>query len=146
MRDYKGWSAKERLVSLTKTKAAIAAGIIPPPTTCNRCGKTTGRIDYHNHDYSDPIKHLEQLCQGCHTRLHRLENKEADSKAVLGNESSHDQLSMAVGKCVSKTPAKREMSKNTSSSEIREEMHGIRVAFAKTLGLDWPKSKPYNWL
>lgn len=80
MRDYKGWTAKERLASLIKTKEAIAAGIIPPPTKCNRCGKVTGRIDYHNSDYSDPIKYLEPLCQGCHTRLHRLENKEMDHK------------------------------------------------------------------
>jgi hypothetical protein len=86
MRDYKGWTANERQVSLKKTKAAIAAGVIPPPTKCNRCGKTTGRIDYHNHDYSDPIKYLEQICQGCHLRLHRLENKELDSQKskVLG--------------------------------------------------------------
>ena len=76
MRDYKGWTVNERLASLKKTKAAIAAGTIPSPTKCNRCGKTTGRIDYHNHDYSDPVKYLEQICQGCHTRLHRLENKE----------------------------------------------------------------------
>jgi hypothetical protein len=81
MRDYKGWTAKERLASLKKTKAAIAAGVVPPPTKCNRCGKETGRIDYHNHDYSDPIKYLEPLCQGCHTRLHRLENKEMETKA-----------------------------------------------------------------
>ncbi len=76
MRDFKEWTGNERLASLKKTKAAIAAGVIPPPTKCNRCGKTTGRIDYHNHDYSDPIKYLEQICQGCHIRLHRLENQQ----------------------------------------------------------------------
>jgi hypothetical protein len=85
MRDYKGWTAKERLASLKKTKAAISAGIIPPPTECNRCGKTTGRIDYHNHDYSDPVKYLEQICQGCHTRLHRLENKGIDASSGCSN-------------------------------------------------------------
>ena len=85
MRDYKGWTGKERLASLKKTKAAIAAGIIPPPTKCNRCGRTTGRIDYHNHDYSDPIKNLEPLCQGCHIRLHREENKKIDSETGTTN-------------------------------------------------------------
>lgn len=84
MRDYKGWTAKERLASFAKKKAAIAAGIIPPPTKCNRCGKTTGRIDYHNRDYSDPIKYLEQIGQGCHTRLHRLENKEIENQNSKG--------------------------------------------------------------
>ena len=90
MRDYKGWTAKERLASLKKTKAALAAGVIPPPTKCNRCGKETGRIDYHNQDYSDPIKHLEQICQGCHTRLHRLENKDLDGKTLIENQLSAD--------------------------------------------------------
>jgi hypothetical protein len=80
MRDYKGWTGKERLASLRKTNAAIAAGIIPPATECNRCGKTTGSIEYHNPDYSDSIKYLEPLCKGCHIRLHRKENKNIDSE------------------------------------------------------------------
>lgn len=45
MRDYKGWTGKEHLASYAKTKAAIAAGEISPPTQCYRCSKTTGRID-----------------------------------------------------------------------------------------------------
>ncbi|MBV5330010.1 MAG: hypothetical protein JZU65_20685 [Chlorobium sp.] len=98
MRDYKGWTAEERLASFAKTKAAIAAGIIPPPTQCNRCGKTTGRIDYHNHDYSDPIKYLEQVCQGCHTRLHRMENKEID------NQNNKEPGTAAIKKAVPKIP------------------------------------------
>ncbi len=86
MRDYKEWTGQERLASLKKTKEAIAAGIIPPPTKCNRCGKTTGRIDYHNHDYSDPVKYLEMLCQGCHTRLHRMENR-AQAEATAADKA-----------------------------------------------------------
>ena len=142
MRDYKGWSATERQASLKKTKAAIAAGIIPPPTECNRCGKTTGRIDYHNHDYSDPIKHLEQLCQGCHISLHRLENKEMDGKREIARKGNNNQQTIAIEKIVTKSYAVKEVVNNSSVSEIRDEMHGIRVAFAKALGLDWPAENP----
>jgi len=75
MRDYKQWSAKERYASLKLTKKAIKDGVIPPPTKCSKCGKTSGRIDYHNTDYSDPIKFLIPICRGCHVALHRKENK-----------------------------------------------------------------------
>jgi hypothetical protein len=130
MRDYKGWTAKERLASFAKTKAAIAAGIIPPPTQCNRCGKTTGRIDYHNRDYSDPIKYLEQICQVCHTRLHRMENKEIDANNV----------SSEVNEIVPKVPVIRENRSKYLSSELRENMHQIRIDFTKAIGLDWSEN------
>ena len=70
MKDYKGWTAKQRRESLVKTKQAIADGIIPPATKCNRCGQTEGIIEYHNADYSDPIKFLESLCFRCHMVHH----------------------------------------------------------------------------
>ncbi len=134
MRDYKGWTAKERLASFAKTKAAIAAGIIPPPTKCSRCGKTTGRIDYHNNDYSDPIKYLEQLCQGCHTRLHRLENK-----ALADMNSSLKSTIFAT-----QSESVRSLSNKTTTShpatDISSEMHRIRIDFTKALGLDWSEN------
>ncbi len=77
MLPYKKWTGKQRLESYKLTKKAIEDGIIPPPTKCSKCGKTTGRIDYHNTNYDDPIKYLVMLCKGCHTALHRRENKEA---------------------------------------------------------------------
>ncbi len=89
MRDYKGWTAAQRLASLKKTKEAIAKGIIPPATKCNRCGRTDGRIDYHNEDYSDPIKFLEPLCRGCHLKHHREHNKRLaqENRASMGPRS-----------------------------------------------------------
>lgn len=132
MRDYKGWTASERLASLKKTKAAIASGIIQPPTKCNRCGKTTGRIDYHNHDYSDPVKYLEQICQGCHVRLHRLENQELDA------EKSNEHVPADI----KKSGPKDEKAKKFPVYGISEEMHRIRVAFVKALGLNWPAENP----
>ncbi len=83
MKDYKGWTGAQRLASLKKTKEAIAKGIIPKPTKCNRCGKTEGRIDYHNEDYSDPINNLEPLCQSCHLKHHREHNKKLKEKSEL---------------------------------------------------------------
>ena len=138
MRDYKGWTAAERLASLKKTKAAIAAGIIPPPTQCTRCGKTTGRIDYHNHDYSDPIKYLEQICQGCHTRLHRMENK------ALAEATASETTTVEVAPATRAPSATKNPSTSTASSSSREEMHRIRVDFTKALGLDWAENPNPN--
>ena len=134
MRDYKGWTAAERLASFAKTKAAITAGIIPPPTKCNRCGKTTGRIDYHNHDYSDPIKYLEQLCQGCHTRLHRLENK------ALADNTFSDKCSSGEQQTVPASSASRGTASICPAACSREEMQQVRIAFTKAIGLDWSEN------
>lgn len=73
--NYKKWTGKEREASYKITKKAISDGIIPPPTKCNRCGQTEGRIDYHSENYDDPINGLEQLCMKCHLRHHREYNK-----------------------------------------------------------------------
>lgn len=70
MRSYNGISAQERLASYRKTKQAIAAGIIPPPSKCSECGQTQGRIDYHSEDYHSPTKGLVELCARCHLFLH----------------------------------------------------------------------------
>lgn len=66
------WSPAERMASLKKTKEAIAKGIIPPATKCNRCGQTRGIIQYHNHDYSSPTEFLEALCWRCHMMFHSV--------------------------------------------------------------------------
>ena len=134
MRDYKGWTAKERLASLAKTKAAIAAGSILPPSKCNQCGKTTGRIDYHNHDYSDPIKYLEQLCQGCHIRLHRLENIalaeniSSGNNAIVANQSESNRSTLS------------ENTVTLPKTDTRNEMNQIRIDFTKALGLYWSEN------
>ncbi len=72
MKSYKKWSAKERLESLKKTKQAIKDWIIPEAKKlwCKRCWQTEGIIEYHNEDYSDPIKFLEPLCFRCHIIHH----------------------------------------------------------------------------
>jgi hypothetical protein len=80
MATWKGWTAKDRNASAIKSKKAITDGIIPPPTKCNRCGQTEGVIEYHNADYSDPIKYLEQLCKHCHLNLHMEERNPAAAR------------------------------------------------------------------
>jgi hypothetical protein len=70
MKRYRGWTGKERLKSLHKTRKAIEDGLIPKPKKCNRCGGTRG-VRYHNRDYSDPTKYLEALCTRCHLKEHR---------------------------------------------------------------------------
>lgn len=71
MNDYNGVSGKQRLASWELTKKAMASGEIPYPAKCEICGKTAGRIDYHNETYSSPTKDLLQICQGCHMRWHK---------------------------------------------------------------------------
>jgi hypothetical protein len=70
MRDFRGWSAQGRQESYAKTRQAITDGLIPPARRCKRCGQTEGLVQYHNEDYSDPIKYLEPLCYRCHMMLH----------------------------------------------------------------------------
>jgi len=66
------WTREERFASYVQTQAAIENGDIKPPTElgCNRCEQKQGILQYHNHDYSDPIKYLEPLCFRCHQVLH----------------------------------------------------------------------------
>lgn len=69
------------MASYRLTKKAIAEGVIPKATVCNRCGQDQGIVMYHNHDYSDPIKYLESLCWRCHMVIHSEHiNKEACDK------------------------------------------------------------------
>jgi hypothetical protein len=78
MKSYKGWSAEQRMESFRKTMKAIEDGVIPKAHTCNRCGQKEGIIQYHNEDYSDPIKYLEMLCWRCHMMHHsKKRNPEA---------------------------------------------------------------------
>lgn len=78
---YKQWTKAERDRSYRLTRLAILTGVIPPPSRCNRCGQAEGLIHYHNHDYSDPIKYLEQLCWRCHMVLH-CEHRAPDACAA----------------------------------------------------------------
>jgi hypothetical protein len=69
-RNGRTWTPAERTRSLALTKRAIAEGLIPPATRCARCGQDRGIVQYHNHDYSDPVKFLEALCWRCHMVHH----------------------------------------------------------------------------
>jgi len=70
--DGRTWTPKQRRDSLALTKLAIKNGEIPPPEQlgCAKCGQKLGVIEYHNSDYSDPVKYLEPLCFRCHRMLH----------------------------------------------------------------------------
>ena len=88
MQSYKGWTPAERYESLKKTKQAIRDGIIPKAHTCNRCGQTEGIIQYHNEDYSDPIKYLEMLCWRCHMIHHSTRRNPGAVKAYFEEVAS----------------------------------------------------------
>jgi len=68
--DGRRFSPEQRKASSKKSKAAIAAGEIPQPVKCNRCGQTEGYVSYHNHDYAHHTKFIECLCWRCHAMWH----------------------------------------------------------------------------
>jgi hypothetical protein len=72
MATWNGWTDKQRNASAYWTKKAIERGEIPArPSKCERCGQTEGVLEWHNSDYSDPVKYLVGLCYQCHMTLHR---------------------------------------------------------------------------
>ena len=44
-------------------------GEFPAPTQCELCLATSGRLNYHNEDYSEPFD-VHPICWGCHSALH----------------------------------------------------------------------------
>lgn len=77
MRDYKGFTAKERYANLEKVKKAIRDGLLESPYNlkCERCGQDKGVREYHCYDYT-PEKSMESLtclCWRCHRNLHTYE-------------------------------------------------------------------------
>ena len=71
MKAWNGWTDKERDTIAYQTRKAIRAGLIPAkPSRCDRCGQTEGVLEWHNDNYSDPVKFLKGLCFRCHTVLH----------------------------------------------------------------------------
>lgn len=66
---YNGFSGDVRVLADWKIKVAIELQLIPRPSQCSVCGKTTGRIDYHAENYGRPLQ-IAPICQGCHLALH----------------------------------------------------------------------------
>ena len=68
---WQGWTDKQRNASARQTREAIKAGkIAAKPSECKFCGQTEGILEWHNPDYSDPVKYLQGLCYRCHMVLH----------------------------------------------------------------------------
>ena len=66
---YNGYSGDLRVQADRKIKIAIELGLIPKPEQCTVCGSKEGRIDYHNEDYSHPLRTVA-ICMKCHMALH----------------------------------------------------------------------------
>lgn len=77
MRDYKGYTPKQRLNNLEKVKTLINEGKLASPYTkkCEICGQDKGIREYHCTDYGDGTnpKNLKCLCFKCHRYLHVFE-------------------------------------------------------------------------
>ena len=77
MRDYKGFTPRQRMSNLYKVKQLIQDGVLPSPYNlkCERCGQDKGIREYHCSDYSNgtAIENLHCLCYKCHRMLHVYE-------------------------------------------------------------------------
>lgn len=80
MRDYKGFTAEERLANLARVKQAIKDGILESPykLKCEKCGQDKGVREYHCYDYTPEValQSLQCLCWRCHRNLHTYERGE----------------------------------------------------------------------
>ena len=99
MKDYKKWTSKEREKSLRLSNKAKGLGLIPPPIECRFCGKTEGKLQYHNVDYDASLNYLPKMiagtataeetamvldsyipvCWRCHMNIHREEKAAENS-------------------------------------------------------------------
>ena len=68
---YNGFTGAQRVEADWKIKVAEDLGLIPKRknSCCSICGKSDGRIDYHNEDYSRPLQTVA-ICQKHHMALH----------------------------------------------------------------------------
>lgn len=69
MESYNGFSGSERNKVAALQRKAILAGELSAPTQCELCLATSGRLNYHNEDYSKPLD-VHPICWGCHIALH----------------------------------------------------------------------------
>lgn len=74
MKDYNGFSGKERLAGDKILKKAIAEGKLPSlkVAVCVKCGQDKGIRHYHTEDYSPEgiVAHSECWCWTCHMLWH----------------------------------------------------------------------------
>jgi len=68
MRDYNGFTPRERMAVCPVQNRAFAAGF-PRPPYCLACGETKG-IFAHLEDYSMPLEGILGLCRACHFAVH----------------------------------------------------------------------------
>ena len=77
MREYKGFTDKERRANLYRVKKAIADGELPHPCTlpCEICGQDKGIREWHCEDYTPEraMQSLHCLCWRCHRNHHIIE-------------------------------------------------------------------------
>jgi hypothetical protein len=74
MKDYNGFTSKQRDKAQRWLNAQWSAGTLPRPTRCVACGQEHGVIDAHAEDYSEPFRagvtDRFHLCFPCHMMVH----------------------------------------------------------------------------
>ena len=96
MESYNGFSPAERNRVATMQRKAILAGDFPAPTKCELCLATSGRLNYHNEDYSKPFD-VHPICWGlphrpaCPVRQARAVGEaQADRARPARGSGAHD--------------------------------------------------------
>lgn len=163
---YNGFTHEQRVRKWQALDLAVRMGLEIPAEqlSCSVCGASPSPyIAYHSEDYGAMSGHYP-VCRSCHMKIHnRFKNPErwADFVAIMGNEkkwfeglkNTHDGMPIGEMKLSteSTTPKKLIENKNTMTSisenpiagkaTVRQQMHSIRVAFVKAMGI---KSKDMN--
>src|SRR6185437_7567205 len=82
MKDYNGFSGKQRNRAQAWLNKQWNTGRLPRPSICVACGQNEGTIEAHAEDYSEPFRagvtDQFHLCSTCHRQVHaRCRNPEA---------------------------------------------------------------------
>lgn len=84
MRDYKGFTDKERRANQYQVNKAIKNGELAHPCTlpCEMCGQDKGIREWHCEDYTPEVamQSLHCLCWRCHRNHHIVEVGEEHKK------------------------------------------------------------------
>ncbi len=68
---YNGWSLEERRATIPIQHEAMKTGEMPRPERCSICSCTasTRPLEWHDENYSEPLKAFP-VCRRCHRTLH----------------------------------------------------------------------------
>jgi len=172
LKTYNGFTHEQRVYKWQALNLAMQMGLVQQAhlSPCSICGKTSGpeTIAFHSEDYGSMSGHYP-LCKGCHTRVHKrftnperwrefiapfcngsswfenllTEEQPQQQRLLITNETTVSKIcTHSTSDALAVKPIYETVS--CSSIGIHEEMHQIRIAFTKVIGLDWSENPNPN--